>query len=599
MRPKRTIKPTLIFDNSISITSKNKNKQKIETKKNKVVSDTIDSASKVLGKDCVNSTEDMGMDGELDNESVGGTEENREDDIADDNGERCSTRNDQDVSKNGDTISDLDLNQVKEGINRNNRSYASATMGNNEEYSRNLFVKPTETDENGNEYEGLEDVVNCGPWMVRNKPFFVQKWNIHVCLDKREHNQVPVWIRLCNVPLEAWTKNGISALASRLRKPLIMDKVTAEKCKSGMGRVGYAQKELPNEIDVVYRGKEQEELCRKKVQVKFDWIPVRCASCCVFGHDNLVCGKMKDQTRDDAEVSRAINATRGEQVAEKPRNDGFTEIRYRKVNGVGNKPVHKNNFQPQRQEAKKGKTETQFVFKRKENAVNVKTKELNKAQNDKGKSPKSTKPSNDEIKDWNVDMCNYFKQRWKMLIGKEKDNNQMEQDDVYSEDDGISKGWNKDVINLTIIHEEGQSIFCLVETINGQFKSYYTIVYAANSGCERKDLWNELHRHKQIANGMPWFIGGDFNVTLKVAEHSSGSSVMSADMHDFNDCINQIELEDISSTGLNFTWTKNLMKVKQGDFSGILKKLDRLMINESFIKMFPGAHAIFMPYLIS
>ena len=32
--------------------------------------------------------------------------------------------------------------------------------------------------------KGLDEVVNSGPWMVSNKPFFVQKWNIYVCLDK-------------------------------------------------------------------------------------------------------------------------------------------------------------------------------------------------------------------------------------------------------------------------------------------------------------------------------------------------------------------------------------------------------------------------------
>ncbi|GKG03713.1 zinc knuckle CX2CX4HX4C containing protein [Tanacetum coccineum] len=34
--------------------------------------------------------------------------------------------------------------------------------------------------------EGMESVVNSGPWMVNNKPFFVQKWDIHV---KKSLNQ--------------------------------------------------------------------------------------------------------------------------------------------------------------------------------------------------------------------------------------------------------------------------------------------------------------------------------------------------------------------------------------------------------------------------
>nr|GEW22307.1 RNA-directed DNA polymerase, eukaryota, reverse transcriptase zinc-binding domain protein [Tanacetum cinerariifolium] len=63
---------------------------------------------------------------------------------------------------------------------------------------------------------------------------------------------------LCNVPLEAWTTNGISALASRLGVPLIMYNTTAKMCKVGIGRVGFARvlvevnasKCLPKEIEV-------------------------------------------------------------------------------------------------------------------------------------------------------------------------------------------------------------------------------------------------------------------------------------------------------------------------------------------------------------
>ncbi|GKE71676.1 hypothetical protein Tco_1529748 [Tanacetum coccineum] len=64
------------------------------------------------------------------------------------------------------------------------------------------------------------------------------------------------------------------------------------------------------------------------------------------------------------------------------------------------------------------------------------------------------------------------------------------------------------------------------------------------------------------------------------------SSFVTNDMMEFKECINQVEAEDLSSAGLHFTWTKNLHKVKIGDYSGILKKLDMIMVNEDFIKDF-------------
>ncbi|GKD06024.1 putative reverse transcriptase domain-containing protein [Tanacetum coccineum] len=51
---------------------------------------------------------------------------------------------------------------------------------------------------------------------------------------------IPLWVKICNVPLEACTVKGISTLASRVGKPLVMDNVTASMCRMGIGRVGFA-----------------------------------------------------------------------------------------------------------------------------------------------------------------------------------------------------------------------------------------------------------------------------------------------------------------------------------------------------------------------
>ncbi|GJX49554.1 ATPase, F1/V1/A1 complex, alpha/beta subunit [Tanacetum coccineum] len=71
------------------------------------------------------------------------------------------------------------------------------------------------------EIDGLNHVLENGPWMV--------------IIDRREPEVLPCWIKLCNVPMEAWTVKGINAIASGLGKPLIMDKTTARMCKDGTG----------------------------------------------------------------------------------------------------------------------------------------------------------------------------------------------------------------------------------------------------------------------------------------------------------------------------------------------------------------------------
>ncbi|GKB85854.1 RNA-directed DNA polymerase, eukaryota, reverse transcriptase zinc-binding domain protein [Tanacetum coccineum] len=336
---------------------------------------------------------------------------------------------------------------------------------------------------------------------------------------------------------------------------------------------------------IIYRDKDNKELCTKQVQVKLDWSPQRCSNCCVFGHNDHTCGKKEVHLTKNVELGKknVADIVKESDVGVKE-NDCFTQVRNRKTNGERLKPNQNPNNQHMRNGVfvQRGRTENQFKFQRKDRNGQDSSDKTEYANNRPTVKEKVQKENNENSNG----KKNLF-------------DDQKEVNDVMPDNSGIAKGWNSDVVNLTLIHEAKQSIFCLVEAVNGQFRSYCTIVYAANTGNERKKLWGDLNRYKHLAIGNPWFLGGDFNVTLKVAEHSAGTSVMTSDMHDFYDCINQIEVEDMCSSGLNFTWTKNLHKVKKGDFSGILKKLDRLMINEEFLKRFTSAFTVFMPYLIS
>ncbi|GJX79297.1 hypothetical protein Tco_0327446 [Tanacetum coccineum] len=55
----------------------------------------------------------------------------------------------------------------------------------------------------------------------------------------------------------------------------------------------------------------------------------------------------------------------------------------------------------------------------------------------------------------------------------------------------------------------------------------------------------DLKIAKSSTNGCPWILMGDSNVTLKLEEQSARKSVISSDMQDFIDCVNQIEVEDV------------------------------------------------------
>ncbi|GKC30837.1 trichome birefringence-like protein 3, partial [Tanacetum coccineum] len=115
-----------------------------------------------------------------------------------------------------------------------------------------------------------------------------------------------------------------------------------------------------------------------------------------------------------------------------------------------------------------------------------------------------------------------------------------------------------------------------------------------NAQSERHLLWAELGLHKLAVRGLPWFLMGDFNVVLNMEDIHAGASSLNSAMYDFKDCVAKIEVMDINSAGLHYTWNQ---KPKGGN--GVLKKLDHIMGNLEFMDCFPGAFAIFQPYRIA
>ena len=72
-----------------------------------------------------------------------------------------------------------------------------------------------------------DKVLEGGPWHVQNMPLIVRKWEPD--MESLEFNMetLPIWIHLGNVPLELFTKNGLSYIASAIGNPLYMDRITA------------------------------------------------------------------------------------------------------------------------------------------------------------------------------------------------------------------------------------------------------------------------------------------------------------------------------------------------------------------------------------
>nr|GEW63500.1 hypothetical protein [Tanacetum cinerariifolium] len=363
---------------------------------------------------------------------------------------------------------------------------------------------------------GLNDVMKKGPWMVKNKHLFVQKWSSEIGMQKVEPKKMLVWVKINNVPLEAWSVKGISALATGLGKPILMDTMTA-KCVT---------KEL-------YTDKSNNIKGSKKVHVKYDCVPPVCTHCKVFGHDKKKClngGLLTAQRINLLIILETMSGNvqslnkKGMQSLWNRTKEEFPNSKTKQWSMEDGTSANKYSILdslPEDNEAELKMLKERMIM---DNFFVAKIQTTVK-----------------ESITWSKDMIEYFKVKWAEI--KENEGNDTNDGSDMEDVIEINKGSN------SILKE------------------------------------NEIN--------------GDLNVTLQPNEHSYGSSVMTSDMLEIQECLNNIEVKDICSSGLHYTWTKNLQKTKACNMTGILKKLGRVMSNGEFMKKFPNDHAKFLPYLIS
>ncbi|GJZ67450.1 RNA-directed DNA polymerase, eukaryota, reverse transcriptase zinc-binding domain protein [Tanacetum coccineum] len=179
--------------------------------------------------------------------------------------------------------------------------------------------------------EGMNFVLENGPWLVDSKPFFVKKWEAGMCMEKPKPDKVPLWVKIMNVPLEAWNAQGISRIASRIGNPIIMDRITTSMCDRAYGRASFARVLI--EVDASKELVESVEICYEKLgksmnlRVEYAWKPSLCTHCKVFGHEYRRCGNRV--LTDEEKVEQAkINVQSATNVDEKNKaGEEWQEVR--------------------------------------------------------------------------------------------------------------------------------------------------------------------------------------------------------------------------------------------------------------------------------
>ncbi|GKE70932.1 glucomannan 4-beta-mannosyltransferase 9-like protein [Tanacetum coccineum] len=98
--------------------------------------------------------------------------------------------------------------------------------------------------------DGLDAMLENGPWFIRNNPIILKKWHPDENLLKEDVCTVPVWVKLHGVLVTAFNEDGLSDIATKLGNPLMLDSYTSDMCMQSWGRSSYARVMIELRADV-------------------------------------------------------------------------------------------------------------------------------------------------------------------------------------------------------------------------------------------------------------------------------------------------------------------------------------------------------------
>ncbi|XP_022019061.1 uncharacterized protein LOC110919092 [Helianthus annuus] len=199
---------------------------------------------------------------------------------------------------------------------------------------------------------GMMNAMKEGPWIIRSQPLFLNIWSPSSKLEKKEVKMVQIWVKIHDVPIAAYTEDGLSMIATAIGNPIVLDSYTTSMCLDSWGRSSFAralveisaEKDFKEEIVIAVPNLEGAGFVKEKVYVEYEWSPHRCACCNVFGHHDGDCPRQPKQvTKVSAANQKPNQIPKSKGPSKQPvvDKDGFTDVDARKTAKRSGFPVNK------------------------------------------------------------------------------------------------------------------------------------------------------------------------------------------------------------------------------------------------------------------
>ncbi|KAL2251989.1 UNVERIFIED_CONTAM: hypothetical protein Sindi_2321200 [Sesamum indicum] len=385
----------------------------------------------------------------------------------------------------------------------------------------------------------MEDVIEGGPWLFQGQRIVLQKWEPGMVLRKLQHTQVPVWIKLRHLPVELWTDEGLSTVASGVGKPLYPDAITRACTRLDFARVCVmldVTSNLPKHIIIMTPDEDGgESPC--KVDVEYEWLPQKCQRCMTMGHSDKEC------------------------ILNKPKPAKPPIAVYVPKMGTPQEPtMPKRNHGPparvvekQREGRESPRDAAALVVRKGVRALLIYSTfdalHLLDDTDESSRGPNIAAP------------C---------LV-------------IHVECSSMECSWPEP--NMQDIVAEFSLFTVMLISVHFMNPLLLLLSMGQMSLVERRALWDSMETIAMQSADIPWLVGGDFNTVRDLSEICGVSGDIRMAMEDFNTCIQNTGLLPLPMQGEWYTWHNYSAGPRN-----LWKRLDRMLINDRWMAQFPTSY---------
>ncbi|XP_074271224.1 uncharacterized protein LOC141595151 [Silene latifolia] len=381
--------------------------------------------------------------------------------------------------------------------------------------------------------QDLCTILRGSTWSLGSHSFVFKKWHPNISKELDTVSKVPVWVTLPDLDPLFWSEKALSKIASKIGNPLYADPVTTHKERLPFARimveVDLSQKLTDDKL------RHEEHKCRLHITVEKDDQNVQVTNTegtleqTVLQLDSVTVEKplVTAKTRS-MRIVLVLSVVAGDKASfmcglnsAEERYDLWTFLQHIRphypwvclgdFNCVRSVEERISDTAPNLQAI------DDYFFQKKSCSLELTRVKKTKAKNILKKY----------FGNWNS-ICNYDKH----YNGR------------------IWVLFNPRTVSISTTQVEAQVISCSVHHFETNNDISLGFVYGSNDVVQREALWDSL---RSAASYNPWMVLGAFNVVRCPEEKLSSNPPLLHEMLEFNSCVSDCHLDDISSPGCDMT----------------------------------------------